>query len=583
MTLEQLLTSLITLLTRAGGDRVSASDILLACQNIVNYFASRLASIIPDWEDDITFNTDGSGAGKYCKYPDTTGRKRIFETKTDGNINHLPPASGGENTYWKEISESASSAIKEWEAGVYGPGLIIVFHNHSTAGRGLYVLLEATRPFNSTNIETELAASKWERISGDPGVGGGGTWGSITGTLSSQTDLITYIGAQIAGAVAGLMDLRGAFDASGGSYPSSGGSGTAGAILKADCWIISVAGTLPTGQAVSVGDIIFALQDTPGNTQANWGRLEMNLMQATEVAAGIGKIAAQSTVNTGTNDTDIVTPLKLKTKLSLNDSKTDDYATVSTDNQKFVFLSAAVAKTVTVDQLAAGTYISFLNIGLGQWNFTEGSGVTLHGTATALAGGEINSITLFWLTTTDVYIISGVSNTVSSLSVTGALAIRAGLSSGTIAKVGGVIGSSVTQTGNVGTGEDDLFLFEVPANTLGTDKACIVAVAAGTFAANANNKRIRVRFGGTVIFDTTALALNAGDWFLETRVFRSGSSAQKCVTVIRTSNSSLVSTTDYTTAAVDLSTALELKITAEATSNNDVVGELFKVSYEPNE
>ena len=30
----------------------------------------------------------------------------------------------------------------------------------------------------------------------------------------------------------------------------------------------------------------------------------------------------------------------------------------------------------------------------------------------------------------------------------------------------------------------------------------------GTFASNANNKRIRLYFGTTVIFDTTALAFN---------------------------------------------------------------------------
>lgn len=304
---------------------------------------------------------------------------------------------------------------------------------------------------------------------------------------------------------------------------------------------------------------------------------------ASESTKGIAELADQSETNTGTDDTQIVTPLKLKNKLSSSASKTDDFATVSTDNQKFIILDASTAKTVTVDELTAGTYMSFLNIGLGQWNFSAGSGVTLHGSGTSSPGGEVNTISLWWVTDTDVYVISGVSNTVSSLAVTGALAIRAGLSSGTIAKVGGVINSSVTQTGNVGTGEDDLFLFEVPANTLAADKASLYAVASGTFAANANNKRIRVRFGGTSIFDTTALALNAGDWQIETRIFRTGTSSQKCVTTIRTSNSSLVSTTDYTTAAVDLSTALELKITAEATSNNDVVGELFKVIYEPNE
>jgi hypothetical protein len=77
--------------------------------------------------------------------------------------------------------------------------------------------------------------------------------------------------------VVGLWDDRGNFSAAGGAYPSSGGSGTAGAILKGDIWTISVAGTLPTGQAVNVGDTVRALVDTPGNTQANWAIAENNI------------------------------------------------------------------------------------------------------------------------------------------------------------------------------------------------------------------------------------------------------------------------------------------------------------------
>lgn len=69
----------------------------------------------------------------------------------------------------------------------------------------------------------------------------------------------------------------GNFDASGGAYPSTGGTGVAGAIVKGNMWRISVAGTLPTGVVVSVGDWVRALIDTPGNTQANWSVSEANL------------------------------------------------------------------------------------------------------------------------------------------------------------------------------------------------------------------------------------------------------------------------------------------------------------------
>jgi hypothetical protein len=78
------------------------------------------------------------------------------------------------------------------------------------------------------------------------------------------------------GLVAGLLDLRGAYDASGNTWPTTGGSGTAGAILKGDAWYMSVPGTLG-GVALQVGDSFFALVDTPGQTAGNWNTLNTNI------------------------------------------------------------------------------------------------------------------------------------------------------------------------------------------------------------------------------------------------------------------------------------------------------------------
>ena len=125
--------------------------------------------------------------------------------------------------------------------------------------------------------------TNFQVVGGGASGGGGGSsaWGGITGTLTDQTDLVAYI----ASAVAGLMDYRGTFDASVNAYPSSGGSGSAGAILKSDFWIVSVAGTLPTGLVVAAGDLVIAKQDTPGNTQANWSLIEYNIGYTPENAA----------------------------------------------------------------------------------------------------------------------------------------------------------------------------------------------------------------------------------------------------------------------------------------------------------
>lgn len=81
-------------------------------------------------------------------------------------------------------------------------------------------------------------------------------------------------------ATAGLWDNRSNYDASGNVYPSTGGSGASGAILKSDQWRISVAGTLG-GTAVSVGDVLVALVDSPGSTSSNWMVLQGNVVAFT--------------------------------------------------------------------------------------------------------------------------------------------------------------------------------------------------------------------------------------------------------------------------------------------------------------
>jgi hypothetical protein len=168
MTLSQLLAQVQLLLTRSGDNRVSGNDIRDACIAIINFFASQIAEIVPSWAGDKTFQTTGADDGRFCTYADTNGKTRLFETKVDNNVNHAPPSAPNvtENAYWKEVSSSQSAAIPEWAAGVFGPGLVIVYYNHPLDGRGLYVLTEPSRPFSSSNIESEITAVKWARIGG---------------------------------------------------------------------------------------------------------------------------------------------------------------------------------------------------------------------------------------------------------------------------------------------------------------------------------------------------------------------------------------------------------------------------------
>lgn len=126
--------------------------------------------------------------------------------------------------------------------------------------------------------------------------------GTLTGALILAGDPATPLGAAtkqyVDAAVVGLWDDRGTYNPVSGNYPSSGGSGTAGAVLKGDIWTINATGTLPTGQVVEVGDVIRALVDTPGNTQANWAILQNNLGYTPENAANKSSTIAGNETST---------------------------------------------------------------------------------------------------------------------------------------------------------------------------------------------------------------------------------------------------------------------------------------------
>lgn len=85
------------------------------------------------------------------------------------------------------------------------------------------------------------------------------------------------------GSVSGLLDDRGSYTpsvSSPGAYPSTGGSGTAGAIMKGDLWFMSASGFLGT-TAVAAGATVRALVNTPGQTDANWNILSAGSISIT--------------------------------------------------------------------------------------------------------------------------------------------------------------------------------------------------------------------------------------------------------------------------------------------------------------
>jgi len=173
-----------------------------------------------------------------------------------------------------------------------------------------------------------------------------------------------------------------------------------------------------------------------------------------------------------------------------------------------------------------------------------------------------------------------------TLDVRGDAGVQPGTASD-IAGIGGTLFVDTTAVGNVGTGEDDLRSYSVPANTLATNGDYLEFEAGGTILNNANSKRLRAYFGATVIFDSTTTGgiptNTAGNWYMRGKIIQTGAATQKAVVQVSTNMSAWTTLCTYSTPAATLSGAVTLKLTAECGStNNNISQEFMTVQWHPN-
>lgn len=131
--------------------------------------------------------------------------------------------------------------------------------------------------------------------------------------------------------------------------------------------------------------------------------------------------------------------------------------------------------------------------------------------------------------------------------------------------------ANVTAVGNVGTGEDDLITYSLPALSLLKVGSAVRIRAWGTTANNANAKTLRLYFGVAVL--TTSLTVSqAGFWEINAIVVKNGASTQDA-------NASLIefpgTLHDIEQSAPNQTdtAAITIKCTGDATASNDIVQE----------
>jgi hypothetical protein len=160
----------------------------------------------------------------------------------------------------------------------------------------------------------------------------------------------------------------------------------------------------------------------------------------------------------------------------------------------------------------------------------------------------------------------------------------------TAAQVRAIIGSSgatlnvnTTTTGNVGTGEDTLASYTVPAGQLATNGDTLWFEAFGTMAANANSKTVRARFGssGTNLMYAQTSTSWGTHWSIKGRIYRTGSATQKSSADLISDNDDNVTTQTATGLNQDLTATVALSVTGEAVADNDIVLEGLIVGWMP--
>jgi hypothetical protein len=157
------------------------------------------------------------------------------------------------------------------------------------------------------------------------------------------------------------------------------------------------------------------------------------------------------------------------------------------------------------------------------------------------------------------------------------------------ARASGVITDSVSTTtvGNVGAGEDTLQTYSLLADVLSANGKMIRITAMGDILSSANTKRLRIKFGGTTIFDSGAAYNDSTNrtWIAELLVIRTGATAQLAygkVTFYDDSTDQITAASDVksaepSTPAETLSGAVTILVTGEATNNDEITKRFFAI------
>lgn len=169
--------------------------------------------------------------------------------------------------------------------------------------------------------------------------------------------------------------------------------------------------------------------------------------------------------------------------------------------------------------------------------------------------------------------------------VGGVAGVKAGGSTTVSAKVGGTLFDHFADVGNIGAGEDDLYSDTIAASALGANGDKLEAYYAVLAVSGVGTRRVRVYFGGTVIYDSGAnIYASNQDMDIRVNIIRESSTVVRATVMAATTNSPAAPYAQYTRiTGLTLSNTQVLKITGESgdATNDDIIAKHSSMKWLP--